>query len=223
MVSPSKRLVSLVCLFHLALWKKENFSLLVLDEVYLDTNEVIPYGLYVCQPKGLESSRKDTWRKPPRRQTKWSQIGYMSALINQRVLNLVGRTHGGSPPTPLEFQPLLRYIPSPGALYITYIKCMKSTFIYIYMHKLSCYIDLAIWVVLLINNKLPVLVKLSKIYWCVRSIAFTTLSAYHLWIFFFFFNKMNCRLFELGISWEVVQLKLKGHRRCLDGLKGGAV
>ena len=157
-------------------------------------------------------------------QTKWSQTGYMSALINQKGLESSRKDTWRKRPTPpWEFQPLLRYIPSPGALYITYIKCMKSTFIYIYiyiyMHKLSCYIDLAIWVVLLINNKLPVLVKLSKIYWCVRSIAFTTLSAYHLWIFFFFFNKMNCRLFELGISWEVVQLKLKGHRRCLDGLK----
>ena len=35
--------------------EEENFSLLVLDDAYLDPNGVIPYGLYVCpnRPKGL--------------------------------------------------------------------------------------------------------------------------------------------------------------------------
>ena len=58
--------VGLVCPFHLALWKKENFSLLVLDGAYLGPDEVIPNGLYVCpsRPKGLES-RKDTWGEAP--------------------------------------------------------------------------------------------------------------------------------------------------------------
>ena len=56
----------MVCLFHLALWKKENFSLLVLDKAYLGSNEVIQDDLYVCLgwPKGLEFG-KDTWRETP--------------------------------------------------------------------------------------------------------------------------------------------------------------
>ena len=56
-VSPSTRSINLVYPFRLALWKKENFSLLVLDEV-------IPNGLYVglSQPKSLEF-RKDMWRE----------------------------------------------------------------------------------------------------------------------------------------------------------------
>ena len=55
---------SLVCPFRLALWKKENFSLLVLDEAYLGPDRVILNGLYVCpsQPKCLESGN-DTWRE----------------------------------------------------------------------------------------------------------------------------------------------------------------
>nr|CAN71780.1 hypothetical protein VITISV_028675 [Vitis vinifera] len=60
-VGPSKRLTSLICPFRLALWKKENFSLLVLDGAHLDPNGVIPDELYVCpgRPKGLKSG-KDT-------------------------------------------------------------------------------------------------------------------------------------------------------------------
>ncbi|RVW83318.1 hypothetical protein CK203_039574 [Vitis vinifera] len=42
--------------------EEENFSLLVLDDAYLDPNGVIPYGLYVCpnRPKGCESTVEST-------------------------------------------------------------------------------------------------------------------------------------------------------------------
>ena len=64
MVSSFEKSVGLICPFHLALWKKENFSLQVSDGAYLCVDEVIPNELYVClgRPKGLES-RKDTWRE----------------------------------------------------------------------------------------------------------------------------------------------------------------
>ena len=65
-VGPSERLANLVCPFCLALWKKENFSLLVPNEAYLGPDGVILDGLYVYpgRPKGLES-RKDMWREAP--------------------------------------------------------------------------------------------------------------------------------------------------------------
>ena len=65
-VSPFERSANLVCSFRLTLWKKENFSLLVLDGTYLGPDGVIVDELYVCpgQPKGLESG-KDTWREAP--------------------------------------------------------------------------------------------------------------------------------------------------------------
>ena len=50
----------------MALWKKEDFSLLVSDRVYLGPDEVIPDRLYVCpgQSKGLEYGN-DKWRETP--------------------------------------------------------------------------------------------------------------------------------------------------------------
>ena len=62
----SKMSVGLVCLFHLTLWKKENFSLLVPNGAYLGSNEVTPDGLYVClgQSKGLEFGNVK-WREAP--------------------------------------------------------------------------------------------------------------------------------------------------------------
>ena len=65
-VGPSKRSIGLVCLFHLVLWKKENFSLLIPNGVHLGPNGVIPNKLCVCprRPKGLECGN-DTWRKAP--------------------------------------------------------------------------------------------------------------------------------------------------------------
>ena len=63
-VSLFEKSVDLVYLFRLVLWKKENFSLLVLDDAYLGPDRVILNGLYVCpsQPKCLESGN-DTWRE----------------------------------------------------------------------------------------------------------------------------------------------------------------
>ena len=56
----------MVCLFHLALWKKENFSLLVSGGAYLGSDGVIQDDLYIClgRPKGLKFG-KDTWRETP--------------------------------------------------------------------------------------------------------------------------------------------------------------
>lgn len=47
-MGPSGMPVGLVYPFRLTLWKKENFSLLVLDEAYLGLDRVIPNRLYVC-------------------------------------------------------------------------------------------------------------------------------------------------------------------------------
>ena len=59
-----ERSIDLVYPFHMTLWKKESFSLLVLDEAHLGPDGVIQNELYVClrRPKGLEFG-KDMWRE----------------------------------------------------------------------------------------------------------------------------------------------------------------
>lgn len=65
-VSSFERSANLVFPFHLTLWQKENFSLLVLDKAYFGLDGVIRYELYVCPgwPKGLEFGN-DTWTEAP--------------------------------------------------------------------------------------------------------------------------------------------------------------